>query len=138
MSYELLTALSLLTIGASGLLIVTGLFLIKTGRRELHKRAMLSASFLALLFLIFYLIKYFSYPPKPYEGPYKGLYLFVVISHSILATINLPLAVVTVYMGLRGKFDKHRKIAPITAAVWIYVAVTGWLVFAFLKIGGQA
>jgi len=138
MSYGLLTALSLLTIGTSGLLIITGLFLIKTGRRELHKRVMLSASFFALLFLTFYLIKYFSYPPKPYGGPYRGLYLFIVISHSILATINLPLAVITVYLGLRGRFDKHRKVAPITAAVWIYVAVTGWLVFAFLKMGGQA
>ena len=136
MSYELLTALSLLTIGASGILILTGLYLVKTGRKELHKKAMLSASFLALLFLIFYLIKYFSYPPKPYEGPLKGLYLFVLISHSILAAINLPLAVVTVFFGVTNRLSRHRKIAPITAAVWIYVAVTGWLIYAFLKIGG--
>ncbi len=136
MSYELLTALSLLTIGASGILILTGLYLVKTGRKELHKKAMLSASFLALLFLIFYLIKYFSYPPKPYEGPLKGLYLFVLISHSILAAINLPLAVVTVFLGVTNRLSRHRKIAPITAAVWIYVAVTGWLIYAFLKIGG--
>ncbi len=137
MSYELLTALTVFTIGASGLLILTGLFLVKTGRRELHKKAMLSASFLASLFLVFYLIKYFSYPPKPYNGPYKGLYLFIVISHSILATVNFPLAVITVYFGLREKLSKHRKIAPITAGVWIYVAVTGWLIYGFLKMGGQ-
>ncbi len=136
MSYELLTALSLLTIGASGILILTGLYLVKTGRRELHKRAMLSASFLALLFLIFYLIKYFSYPPKPYEGPLKGLYLFILISHSVLAALNLPLAVVTVFLGITDRISKHRKIAPITAVVWIYVAVTGWMIFAFLKLGG--
>ncbi len=135
MSYELLTALSLLTIGGSGILIVLGLLLIKTGRRELHKKAMLSASFLALLFLVFYLIKYFSYPPKPYEGPYKGLYLFVLISHSVLAAVNLPLAVITVFLGLTGRLDRHRRIAPITAGVWIYVAITGWLIFAFLKLG---
>ncbi|EDP75672.1 DUF420 domain-containing protein [Hydrogenivirga sp. 128-5-R1-1] len=136
MSYELLTLLSLTTIGASGLLILTGLVLVKTGRKELHKKAMLSASFLALLFLVFYLMKYFMYPPKPYEGPYKGLYLFVLVSHSILAAINLPLAVVTVYLGLRDRLSKHRKIAPITAFVWIYVAITGWMIFAFLKLGG--
>lgn len=136
MGYELLTALSLLTIGASGILILTGLYFVKTGRRELHKRAMLSASFLALLFLIFYLIKYFSYPPKPYEGPFKGLYLFILISHSVLAALNLPLAVVTVFLGITDRISKHRRIAPITAMVWIYVAVTGWMIFAFLKLGG--
>lgn len=135
MSYELLTLLSLTTIGASGLLILTGLFFVKTGRRELHKKAMLSASFLALLFLIFYLIKYFSYPPKTYEGPMRGLYLFVMISHSILATLNIPLAAVTVFLGLTNRLDKHRRIAPITAVVWIYVAMSGWLIFAFLKMG---
>jgi len=136
MSYKVLSLLSLVTIGASGLLILTGLILVKTGRKDLHKKAMLSASFLALLFLVFYLMKYFMYPPKPYEGPYKALYLFILVSHSILAAINLPLAVVTVYMGLRDKLSKHRKIAPITAFVWIYVAVTGWMIFAFLKLGG--
>ena len=136
MSYELLTALSLITIGASGILILTGLYLVKTGRRELHKVAMLTASFFASLFLVFYLIKYFSYPPEPYEGPLKGLYLLILVSHSILATLNLPLAAVTVFFGLTNRLSKHRKIAPITAAVWVYVAVSGWLIFAFLKIGG--
>jgi putative membrane protein len=136
MSYELLTLLSLTTIGASGLLILTGLFLIKTGRRELHRKAMLSASILALLFLVFYGLKYFMYPPKPYEGPYKSLYLFILISHSILAAINLPLAMITVFLGLTNRLDKHRKIAPITAVVWIYVALTGWLIYAFIKLGG--
>ncbi len=135
MSYELLTGLSLITIGLSGILILSGLVLIKLGKREWHRRAMLTASILALLFLVFYGIKYFSYPPKPYEGPMKGLYLFVLISHSILAAINLPLAVVTVFFGLTGRLEKHRKVAPYTAGVWIYVAITGWLIYAFLSIG---
>ncbi len=136
MSYELLTFLSLATIGTSGVLIVLGLFFIKTGRRELHKASMLGASFLALLFLVFYGMKYFMYPPKPYEGPYKGLYMFILISHSILAAINLPLAVTTVFLGITDRLSKHRKVAPITAGVWIYVAVTGWAIYAFLKLGG--
>ena len=136
MSYELLTLLSLTTIGLSGLLIVLGLFFVKTGRKEWHKRSMLTASFLALLFLVFYGLKYFMYPPKPYTGDYKALYLFIMISHSIMATINLPLAVVTVFLGITDRLSKHRKIAPITAGVWIYVAITGWLIYAFLKLGG--
>ena len=135
MSYKFLTLMSLLTIGGSGLLILSGLFFIKTERKELHKKAMLSASLLALLFLVFYGLKYFMYPPKPYDGPMKELYLFVLISHSILAAINLPLAVVTVFLGITNRLTKHRKIAPITAGVWLYVAFTGWLIFAFLKLG---
>ncbi len=134
MSYELLTLLSLTSIGASGILVLTGLFFIKTGRRELHKRAMLGASFLALLFLVFYIAKAILYPPKPYTGPYKGVYLFVLVSHSILAALNLPLAVVTVFLGLTDRLSKHRRIAPITAGVWIYVAVTGWVIFAFMQL----
>jgi len=135
MSYELLTALSMITIGLSGLLIVTGLVLIKKGKKDWHRRAMISASILALLFLVFYGIKYLNYPPKPYEGPFKSLYLFILISHSILAAVNLPLAGVTVFLGLTGRFEKHRKVAPYTAVVWIYVAITGWLIYAFLSTG---
>jgi putative membrane protein len=137
MSYQVLTALSLITIGLSGLLILTGLILIKRGNKKWHRRAMLTASFLALLFLIFYGIKYFSYPPKPYDGPFKTVYLFVLISHSILAAINLPLAAVTVFLGLTGRYERHKKVAPYTAAVWIYVAITGWLIYAFLSTGGE-
>ncbi len=135
MGYEVLTLLSVTTIGLSGVLILLGLFFVKTGRKELHKRAMISASFLALLFLVFYGIKYFLYPPKPYEGPYRELYLFTLISHSILAAINLPLAALTVFFGITGRYERHRKIAPITALVWIYVAVTGWIIFFFLNVG---
>jgi putative membrane protein len=136
MGYEVLTFLSLLTIGLSGVLILAGLVFIKTGRRELHKKAMISASLLALLFLVFYGAKYFLYPPKYYEGPHRTLYLFILISHSVLAAVNLPLAAFTVFLGLTGRYSKHRRIAPITAAVWIYVAVTGWLIFFFLH-GGE-
>ena len=134
--YDLLTLLSLVSIGSSGLLIVAGLFFIKRGKKSLHKRSMIGASLLALLFLVFYGLKYFMYPPGLYHGPFRELYLFIMISHSILATVNLPLAAVTVFFGITERFHKHKKIAPFTAAVWIYVAITGWIIFAFMKIGG--
>lgn len=131
--YELLTVLSLITIGLSGLLILTGLVLIKLGLRDLHKKAMLTASFLALIFVILYLVKSSLYPPKQYTGSYKTLYYFILWSHTILAILNFPLAVYTVYLGLKGKFERHRKIAPTTAVVWIYVALTGWMIYFFLN-----
>lgn len=133
MSYQVLTMLSLISIGLSGALILTGLVLIKLGHREWHKRAMLSASALAILFLVFYGLKYFLYPPKPYDGAMKGLYLFILISHSIMAVINMPLAGITLFFGLKGRYEKHKRIAPITAGVWIYVALTGWLIYLFLS-----
>ena len=133
MSYQTLTLLSLVSIGLSGALILTGLVLIKLGHREWHKRAMLSASALALLFLIFYGLKSFLYPPKPYDGAMKGLYLFILISHSVMAAVNMPLAGITLFFGLKGRYEKHRKVAPVTAGVWIYVALTGWLIYLFLS-----
>jgi len=131
--YEVLTISSLTAIGLSGLLILTGIILIKLGRRELHKRAMLTASFLALIFVILYLIKSSLYPPKHYTGEHKTLYYFVLWSHTVLSIVNFPLAVYTVYLGLKGLYDKHRRIAPVTAVVWIYVAVTGWMIYFFLN-----
>jgi len=131
--YEVLTILSLVSIVLSGLLILTGIVLIKLGKREIHKKVMLTASFLALIFVILYLIKSRLYPPKHYTGEYKTLYYFVLWSHTILSIINFPLAVYTVYLGLKGLYEKHRKIAPITAIVWIYVAVTGWMIYFFLN-----
>ena len=131
--YELITVLSLVSIGLSGLFIIIGLISIKLGKRNIHKKLMLSASFLALIFVILYLIKSSLYPPKKYTGEYKTLYYFILWSHTILAIINFPLAAYTVYLGLKGIYEKHRKIAPITAFVWIYVAVTGWMIYFFLN-----
>lgn len=131
--YKLITIASLVAIGLSGLLILTGIFFIKKGYRNLHKISMLTASFLALVFAILYLIKSSFFPAKHYTGNHKTIYYFILISHSILATANFPLAAYTVYLGIKGMYDKHRKIAPITAIVWIYVATTGWMIYFFLN-----
>ena len=131
--YELLTILSLISIGLSGLLILTGIVLIKLGFRSMHKRAMLTASFLALIFVILYAIKSRLYPIKHYTGNYREIYYFVLWSHTVLSILNFPLAVYTIYLGLKGMYGKHRKVAPITAVVWIYVALTGWMIYFFLK-----
>ncbi|WP_304090226.1 DUF420 domain-containing protein [Hydrogenobacter thermophilus] len=131
--YEILNYLSLLTIGISGLSILAGLFFIKTGRRELHKKSMINASVFALIFVALYIIKNLLFPASKYEGPHRGLFLFVLWSHTALAIINFPLAVITLRYALKGTFDRHRKIAPITAGVWLYVAFTGWLIYFFMQ-----
>ncbi len=129
----ILTQASLFNIGMSGILIVTGLVLIKLGYKKQHKLAMLAACFFAFLFLILYAVKSAKFPPVKYVGDSKTLYYAILWSHSILASLNLPMAVITVFLGIKGKFETHKKIAPYTAGIWIYVAITGWLIFGFVR-----
>jgi len=133
-----ITLLSMLTISVSGVAIVLGIFFIKSGKREAHKKAMITASVFALIFVLLYILRNVLQaqglvPVGKYEGPYRGLFLFILWSHTALAIVNFPLAVITLRYAFKGLFERHRKIAPITAFVWIYVAVTGWLIFYFMQ-----
>ena len=119
------------TIALSGISVATGVVLILTGRRNAHRAAMLTAAGLAALFVVLYVIRSTLFPFKSYSGEYKNLFRFILFSHTTLSLVNLPLAVITIYLGLKGKFERHKRIAPYTAAVWIYVALSGWLVFLF-------
>jgi len=128
----------MLTISVSGVAIVLGIFFIKSGKREAHKKAMITASVFALIFVLLYILRNILQaqglvPVGKYEGPYRGLFLFILWSHTALAIVNFPLAVITLRYAFKGLFERHRKIAPITAFVWIYVAVTGWLIFYFMQ-----
>jgi len=128
----------MLTISVSGVAIVLGIFFIKSGKREAHKKAMITASVFALIFVLLYILRNVLQaqglvPVGKYEGPYRGLFLFILWSHTALAIVNFPLAVITLRYAFKGLFERHRKIAPITAFVWIYVAVTGWLIFYFMQ-----
>lgn len=116
---------------ASGLCIILGVVLIKTGHRDYHKKAMLLASFLAVIFVILYIARTSLYPIERYAGGHRGLYLSVLWSHTVLSLVNLPLAIITVYLAFKARFDGHKRIAPYTAAVWIYVAASGWTIFLF-------
>ncbi|MCS6957654.1 MAG: DUF420 domain-containing protein [Aquificaceae bacterium] len=134
----IVSLLSMLAISISGIAIVLGIFFIKAGNREAHRKAMITASVFALVFVLLYVLRNVLQaqglvPVGKYEGPHKGLFLFILWSHTALAIANFPLAVITLRYAFKGMFEKHRKIAPITAFVWIYVAVTGWLIFYFMQ-----
>ncbi len=119
------------TIALSGLAVITGVVLVKTGRKEAHKKAMVTAALLAVIFVILYILRTMLFEHGRYEGDYRTFYLFTLGSHTVMSLINLPLAVVTIYLGFKGRIEIHKRIAPYTAVVWIYVAFTGWLVFLF-------
>lgn len=130
---SIIFSLSRVTIALSGLLVVTGVIFIKLGQRERHKFAMCSAAVLALVFVVLYAIRSAYFPAPKYAGEYRAIFLAILGSHTVLSLVNLPLAIGTIYLAMKGRFDRHRRIAPCTAAIWIYVAFSGWLIFFFNK-----
>ena len=109
---------------------------IKAGRREEHKRSMIAAFSTSGLFLISYLIYHAKVGSVAFQGEgwSRPLYFTILISHIILAAAIVPMAVMTVSRGLQGKYDLHKKIAVKTFPVWVYVSVTGVLVYVMLYI----
>lgn len=116
-------------------LLVTGYYAMRKKKLILHRNLMISAFFLSAIFLLSYVISKMGADPVPYggEGFLRYLYFFILITHIILSAIIVPLVLFTMYRGLTGEVEKHRKIARYTFPVWLYVAVTGVLVYLFMS-----
>ncbi|MCK6544653.1 DUF420 domain-containing protein [Myxococcota bacterium] len=119
---------------AVAVLLVWGYLLIKQGRREAHERAMLAAVGLSALFLASYLTYHFQHGSTKFqgEGAIRYVYFAILLSHTILAVVNLPFVIMTLLRALKRDFDAHKRIAKSTWAVWVYVAITGPLVYLML------
>lgn len=153
---ELVTQLSVVFIVLSGVSLALGVYFIRTNRKNEHMNAMLTACGLAVVFLVLYLTKLALGEGMKYAGPpeYRNLYFFILISHSILAAANGPLAIMAVRNALIGRkyadgrldrsretgpakyFNRHRAWARWTVPVWIYVAVTGWIIYLVMHYYG--
>lgn len=120
---------SLATIGGSGVAIIAGVLFIRFGFEVPHRYAMLAASVLAVVFVGLYLTRSHLFGHNSYVGEYRTFFLSVLWSHTFLSVVNFPLALITIYLALKGRFKSHRRIAPYTAGVWIYVAASGWTVY---------
>jgi uncharacterized membrane protein YozB (DUF420 family) len=120
--------------GTSAVLLAFGYFFIRRKKVNLHKACMVSAFVTSTLFLVSYLIYHYHAGSKPFpgEGWTRPLYFAILISHVILATVTLPLSIVTLARGLRGRFEKHRSIARWALPIWLYVSVTGVAVYLML------
>ena len=118
----------------STVLLLIGYRFIRTGRRVAHKRIMLTALATSSLFLISYLVYHFHVGSVRFAGLgfIRGVYFAVLISHTILAASVPPLVIVTLVRALRERFDKHRLIARWTLPIWLYVSVTGVVVYVML------
>ena len=120
--------------GTSAVLLALGYFFIWRKKVDLHKACMVSAFVTSTLFLVSYLIYHYHAGSKPFpgEGWTRPVYFTILISHVILATVTLPLAIVTLARALRGRFEKHRLIARWALPIWLYVSVTGVAVYLML------
>ena len=117
----------------STLLLLLALWFIKRKEIEKHKITMLCAFGTVSLFLVSYVIyHWFKAGPKPYFGDYTTLYYFILISHIILAVCIIPLALITLYRGWNMQVEKHRRIARVTYPIWLYVSVTGVVIYLML------
>lgn len=114
--------------------LVTGYVLIRSGRRDAHRRCMLTALTTSALFLISYVIYHANAGSVPFPGvgAIRVVYFAVLIPHVILAGTILPLALVTTARGLRGDYPRHVRIARWTLPLWLYVSVTGVIVYLML------
>ena len=120
----------------SGVFLLIGFVLIKQKRIQAHKRFMLAACATSVLFLICY-VTYHSLRGGVVTrftetGAVRTLYLTILTSHTILAVVILPLAVLSVFNGLKMRVEQHRRVARWTFPLWMYVSVTGVLVYFFL------
>ena len=122
--------------GASAVLIGTGLYFIKRGRQQAHKRMMLTAFATSTLFLISYLyyhlVLHAGVTRFQGQGLSRPAYFLILITHTILAAVVVPFVLVTLARALKGRFDQHKKIAPYTFAIWMYVSVTGVVIYLML------
>jgi uncharacterized membrane protein YozB (DUF420 family) len=118
----------------SGILLAIGYFFIRRRNVPAHKRCMLSALAVSIVFLISYVIYHYEVGSTPFTGTglVRRAYFFILITHVILAATIVPLAIVTVRRALREQFDAHRRIARWTFPIWMYVSVTGVVVYLML------
>jgi uncharacterized membrane protein YozB (DUF420 family) len=118
----------------STILLIIGFILIRSGRREDHRKVMIAALSVSAVFLVSYLTYHFTAPifVFPGTGWTVPVYYALLISHVILATLATPMVAMTAYRALKGSFDRHKAIARWTIGVWLYVTVTGVVIYVIL------
>jgi putative membrane protein len=126
--------------GLATVLLLGGYVAIRRRARDIHKYLMVAAFAASALFLVGYLAYHYAHGDTKYVGggPMRAVYFFILISHIVLSLPLVPMVLTTLYFSSRAQFPRHRRIARWTFPVWLYVSVTGVLVFVFLKVSGSA
>jgi putative membrane protein len=117
------------------LLLVAGLIAIKNGKQELHRNIMFSAMIFSILFLVSYIAHHLFTGDTKFggQGMIRPVYYFILITHIFLAAVILPFILYTAYRGMVAEWPLHRKLAKITWPIWLYVSVTGVVVYLMIS-----
>ena len=129
-----LPALNAILNATAAVFLTVGYMQIRRGRIEVHKRCMLAALATSALFLTSYLVYHANTGSRPFPGggAVRMVYFSILITHVVLAAVILPLALITAARGLRAQYDRHVRIARWTLPLWIYVSVTGVVIYLML------
>lgn len=121
--------------GCTFVLIAAGIVAVKSGKKQVHRTFMLSAMVMSVIFLLGYVTYHAQVESTPFggEGAIRTIYFTILISHIVLAAIIAPLVLVTVYKAVKGDFETHKKWARITYPIWLYVSITGIIVYAMIS-----
>ncbi len=121
--------------GLTAILLVTAVFQIRKGNRKTHELLMKTAIGCSVLFLILYVGYHMTSDSTKYdgEGMLKYVYYFILLTHILLSIIVIPFVLITYVRAISGQFYKHRKIARITYPLWLYVAISGVIVYLMIS-----
>ena len=121
--------------GFTAIILIVAVLAIKNGNRILHQRLMTTAIALSVLFLMMYLAYHMTADSTKFggEGAVKYIYFFILITHILLSIVIIPMVLITYVRALSQRFDQHKKIARITFPIWLYVAVTGVVVYLMIS-----
>ena len=119
----------------SATLLVLGLAAIRSSRRELHKRLMVSAFAASAVFLVGYVLYHYAHGDTQYQGvgAIRTVYFTVLITHVVLSIVMLPMILTTFYLATRERFAAHKRLARWTLPIWLYVSLTGVLIYFMLR-----
>lgn len=133
-----LPAMDALLNGLAAICLVVGFYFIRQREIVAHRRSMLTAFAFSTLFLVCYVVNHALHGDTlyPAHAPLRTLYLSILASHIVLCILALPMVLITFFFSLTGRFPQHKKIARYTLPVWLYVSVTGVVVFAMLHAAG--
>jgi uncharacterized membrane protein YozB (DUF420 family) len=134
LSIGLLPHLNATLNATSAVFLISGYLLIRRGRETAHKRCMIAALVCSVAFLTSYVVYHLHAGSRPFEGTgaIRAIYFVILITHVVLAAVILPLVIMTATRGLRSQFDRHVRIARWTLPLWLYVSVTGVIVYLML------
>lgn len=121
--------------GVTAILLMASYWAIRNGRRELHERINRLCIILSATFLIMYVLYHMTSEPTPYggEGVMRTVYFLILITHILLSVAVVPMILFTFSRALAGNFERHKRLAKFTFPVWLYVAISGVLVFLMIR-----